>query len=205
MHRRTLTLATALLLAGGGAFAQQTPPAAPPRRLRGTIESVDGNRMVIKSRDGASLTVTLAENATVAALRKVELGQIAPGAFIGTATRPGTGGIMVAIEVLVFPEDMRGRGEGHYAWDLEPGSMMTNATVSGTVSLSQGRELSLTIKDQTYKVVVPPDAPVVTFAPASRADLKPGMRVFAVATAAADGALSAARVTVEKDGVAPPM
>lgn len=205
MHRRTLTLASALLLAGGGAFAQQTPPAAPPRRLRGTIESVDGNRMVIKGRDGAPLTVALADNTTVAVLRKVELSQVAQGAFIGTATRPGTGGVMVAIEVLVFPEEMRGRGEGHYAWDLEPGSMMTNATVSGTVSLAQGRELSLTIKDQTYKVVVPPDAPVVTFAPATRADLKPGMRVFMVANPQADGTLSVARVTVEKDGVAPPM
>ena len=112
---------------------------------------------------------------------------------------------MQAIEVLVFPNSMRGAGEGHYAWDLEPGSMMTNGTVSGAVQATSGRELSLSFKGGSNKIVVPPDAPIVTFAPAERADLKPGAPVMFGATKNVDGKLAASRVTVGKDGVAPPM
>ena len=105
----------------------------------------------------------------------------------------------------MFPEAMRGRGEGHYGWDLEPGSMMTNGTVKGAVSAASGRELSIGYKDAANTIYVPPEAPVVTFAPAERADLKPGATVFLAATKTAEGKLTADRVTVSKDGVAPPM
>jgi len=100
---------------------------------------------------------------------------------------------------------MRGAGEGHYAWDLEQGSMMTNGTVTGTVQANAGRELSLKFKDGSNTIVVPQGVPVVTFVPAERADLKPGARAFLIATRNEQGQLRAARVTVEKDGVAPPM
>ena len=110
-----------------------------------------------------------------------------------------------AIEVLVFPEAMRGAGEGHYAWDLEPGSMMTNGTVTGVVEAKSGRELSLSFKGSSNKIIVPPGVPIVTFAPAERADLKPGAPVMFGATKNAAGELAASRITVGKDGVAPPM
>ena len=115
------------------------------------------------------------------------------------------GGELRALEVLVFPEAMRGAGEGHYPWDLEAGSMMTNGTVTGAVEATSGRELSLAFKGGNNKIMVPPGTPIVTFAPAERTDLKPEAPVFFSATKNAEGKLSASRVTVGKDGVAPPM
>ena len=105
----------------------------------------------------------------------------------------------------MFPEAMRGAGEGHYAWDLEPGSMMTNGTVTGAVEAKSGRELSLTFKGGSNKISVPPGVPIVTFASADRADLKPGAPVMFGATKNAAGELAASRITVGTNGVAPPM
>ena len=124
---------------------------------------------------------------------------------VGIASRPGPNGELRAIEVLVFPEAMRGAGEGHYPWDLEPGSLMTNGTVTGTVEVTSGRELSLSFKGASNKITVAPDAALVAFAPAERADLKVGERVFFSATKNSEGKLATSRVTVGKDGVAPPM
>jgi hypothetical protein len=201
MTRRLLLLAAASFLAIQGAWAQT----APPTRVRGTIAAVNGNALSIKSRDGQMLDIVLADTATVATVVKVALADIPVGAFIGTATRKGPDGKNVALEVLVFPEAMRGTGEGSYAWDLEPGSMMTNGTIKGAVTAAAGRELSIGFKDSSNDVVVPPDVPVVTFAPATRDDLKPGAPVFLAATKNAEGKLTAARVTVGTKGVAPPM
>jgi len=201
MKRRIILAALAAGLLSLPAWAQT----APPQRIRGTITAVHGNMLMVDSRDGQKLEITLNDPLTVATVKKVDLASVGQGAFIGTATRPAAGGKLVAIEVLVFPEAMRGTGEGHYAWDLEPGSMMTNATVSGVVSGNDGHELSLTFKGDSNKVIVPPNVPVVTFAPATKEDLKPGAKVFLGATRNADGKLTAGRVTVEKDGVAPPM
>ncbi|MGE0417836.1 MAG: hypothetical protein AB7O80_13610 [Acetobacteraceae bacterium] len=201
MNRRAfLTILAAGLLARH-AQAQT----APSQRIRGTIAALSGNMLTIDSRDGAKIEILLADPLTVSTVRKVDLASIGPGTYIGTATRAAAGGRLVAIEVLVFPEAMRGAGEGHYAWDLEPGSMMTNATVSGVVSATDGRTLSLSYKGGNNEVVVPPDVPVVTFAPATRADLKPGARFFLAARPNADGKLATGRVTVETAGVAPPM
>lgn len=201
MNRRIILAALAAFPLAVPAWAQT----APAQRIRGTITALHGGMLMIDSRDGQKLEVTLADPVTVMTVKKVDLASIAPGSYIGTATRPAAGGRLVAIEVLVFPEAMRGAGEGHYAWDLEPGSMMTNATVSGVVSANDGHELSLTFKGESNKVTVPPNVPVVTFAPATREDLKPGAKVFLSATRSPEGRLAAARVTVEKDGVAPPM
>jgi hypothetical protein len=109
------------------------------------------------------------------------------------------------LEVLVFPEAMRGTGEGHFAWDLTPSSTMTNATVDSAVQGNDGRSLTLTARGQQIRVMVPPDVPVVTLIPAAMEDLKPGAQVFLTATQGADGTLTAARVTVARDGVVPPM
>jgi hypothetical protein len=203
---RRLFLAT-LMLAGSTAVPAiaQTPPAAPPTRVRGTIASLNGNVMTVTSRTGDKLEITLKDPVAVASVKKIDLDAITPNSFIGTATRTGADGKLTALEVLVFPESMRGTGEGFYPWDLEPGSMMTNGTVKGAVTASSGRELTIGFKDSSNTVFVPPNAPIVTFAPATREDLKPGAPVFLGATKDADGKLSAARVTVGKDGVAPPM
>jgi hypothetical protein len=197
---RRLFLAAAVLVSTG-AIAQTVPPT----RVRGTVATLDGNTLTVNSRDGQKLEIALKDGFAVASVKKVELSSIEPNSFIGTATRAGADGKLTAIEVLVFPEAMRGTGEGFYPWDLEPGSMMTNGTVKGAVTAASGRELTIGFKDSSNTVFVPPSAPVVTFAPATRDDLKPGAPVFVVATKDAQGKLGAARVTVGKDGVAPPM
>ncbi len=200
---RRLFLASALLAAATAlpALAQTTPP----MRVRGTISGLTGNTLSVDGRDGQKLEITLADPVTVVTVKKVALSAIAANDYVGIATRTAADGKQTALEVLVFPESARGAGEGHYAWDLEPGSMMTNGTVKGAVTASAGRELTVAYKDGSTTIDVPPTAPVVTFAPASREDLKPGAKVFCVATKSADGKLAAARVTVGKDGVVPPM
>lgn len=226
MFARTLALTCACLLglaAGASAQTQSatppaatppapTPPAAtspavaaPPTRIRGTIAAVAPHLLTVNSRDGTKVEVALSDPLTVVTLTRVPLASIAEGSYLGVATRNGPHGTPEAIEVLVFPEAMRGAGAGHYAWDLQPGSMMTNAPVTAVVKGKSGRDLTLTYKDGNVTIHVPPKAPVVTFVPATAADLKPGRKVFLVATKSADGHLTAARVTVGTHGVNPPM
>ena len=201
MFARLIPLALAACLCATAALAQN----APPTRIRGTIAAVEGQTLSINTREGTKVDVLLNDPLTVSTVKKVELADIKPNAYVGIATRTAAGGELRAIEVLVFPEAMRGAGEGYYPWDLEPGSMMTNGTVTGTVDATSGRELSLSFKGASNKIVVPSGVPIVTFAPAERADLKPGAPVMFGATKNAEGKLAAGRVTVGKDGVAPPM
>jgi hypothetical protein len=176
-----------------------------PVRIRGAIEAVDANAMLVKSREGATLKIALADNLGVSAVVPITLSAVDSGKFIGTAAMKKPDGTLQALEVLVFPEAMRGAGEGHYPWDLMPDSTMTNATVAAVVSSSAGRELTVTYKGESQKIVVPADVPVVTFEPSDRSMLQPGAHVFLTAQRAADGSLSAARVAVGKDGLVPPM
>jgi hypothetical protein len=177
----------------------------PPVRVRGTIETVDGNMLAIKSRDGAALKVRLTDNATVAAVVKASLADIKPGTFVGSAALPQIDGSWKAIEVVIFPEAMRGTGEGDRPWDLQPKSTMTNATVANAVSKVDGHSLTLTYKGGEKTIVVPPEAPIVTFAPGERSELKPGSKIFiAAATKQPDGTFEAARITVGRD-TPPPM
>ena len=204
-RRHVLTGALALTAAPALAQAPAGPPSGPPTRIRGTIVSVAGNVMKVKSRDDRVLDVELLPSLTVVSLKKVELSSIKDTDFVGIASRTGADGKMTAIEVLVFPEAMRGTGEGSYPWDLEPGSTMTNGTVKGAVTAANGRELTVAYKDQSNKITVLPNAPVVTFQSADRADLLAGKKIFAVSPANPEGTLKIGRVTVEKDGVPPPM
>src|SRR5215470_1083878 len=153
---RLMPLALAACLSVTAALAQT----APPTRIRGTIAGLDGNTLSITTREGSKVDVALNDPLTVATVKKFDLADIKPGSYVGIATRTGAGGELRAIEVLVFPEAMRGAGEGHYAWDLEPGSMMTNGTITGTVDATAGRELSLSFKGSSNKIVVPPSAPI---------------------------------------------
>ena len=206
LTRRSLSAlaATAILAPALPRPAAAQQPAA-PMRLRGTITAIEGNSMTVATREDTRVQVLLNEGLTVSALRRLALSDIAPNSYIGTAAVPGPDGRLQALEVLVFPEAMRGTGEGHFPWDLAPGSTMTNATVAATVEATAGRELTLNYKGQSVQVRVPPEAPIVTLIPASRADLVAGAPVFLSATRNAEGQLATGRVTVGKDGVAPPM
>lgn len=197
---RVLVLTAMLVALAPPAFAQSTPV-----RVRGTVESLDGNALTVKTREGPSVKIALADNYTVVAVVPLELSAIAAGSYIGTAAMCKADGC-TALEVLVFPEAMKGTGEGRFPWDLQPESTMINASVA-TVAAGAGssRELTVTHKGETSKVMVPVGVPIVTFVPAERSLLKPGVPVFIGTQKAADGTYSAARVTAGKDGVAPPM
>jgi hypothetical protein len=183
----------------------------PPVRVRGSIAGFAGNVLTVNTRDGQRVEITLKDPVAVATVTKVKLADIAANNYVGVATRTEKDGKLTALEVLVFPEAMRGAGEGFYPWDLQPGSMMTNGTVKGAVKSAKGRELTINYKDKasgtdkTNTVYVPPSAPIVTFAPATAADLRAGARIFCIAAKGPDDKLTAARVTVGTHGVMPPM
>jgi hypothetical protein len=181
----------------------QTP--APTQRIRGDVASVDGLDLRIKERNGDMLSIKLAENYVVTAVAKVGMDAITPNSYVGAASMPQSDGSQTALEVLVFPESGRGSGEGHYAWDLQPGSMMTNATVADVTPAGGGRRMTLRYKDGEKVITVPANAPIVTFEPGERSMLKPGAHVIVTATRQPDGSLTAARVAVGKDGLVPPM
>ena len=178
----------------------------PPVRVRGSIEKFENQVLTVKSRDGSTLNVKLAENSVTAGVARASMADIAAGKFIGTATLGQRDGALVALEVLIFPDAMRGANEGHYPWDLQPQSMMTNATVADVVGGAQERVLTLRCKDGEKKVLVPQGVPIVTFVPADHSALKPGAHIFiGAAQRQPDGSLSAGRVNVGIDGLVPPM
>ena len=182
----------------------QAPP--PTQRIRGDIVTLDGLNLQVKSRTGEALTVKLSESYGVTAVVKIDVSAIKPGTFVGTATMPQPDGTQTALEVLVFPESMRGSNEGHYPWDLKPGSMMTNATVADALVMSPGgRRMTLKYKDGEKTVIVPDDTPIVTFEPGDKAMLVPGAHILVTATKQPDGNLTAGRVAVGKNGLVPPM
>jgi hypothetical protein len=196
-----MTLAT---LAFAGAALAQTP-ATKPARIRGEIVSLNGDTLMVHRRSGDTVSIDVKPAVGVSAVKPMQLDDIKPGSFIGTAATTGTDGKLTATEVVVFPESARGTGEGHYAWDLGPNSSMTNANVDTVVQGTSGRDLKLSYKGGNTVVTVPPNVPIVTFVPAARTDLTAGKKVFVVATPTAQGSFVAQRVVVEKDGVAPPM
>jgi len=178
---------------------------APPVRVRGTVESMQGQDLMVKSRDGKDVKIKLAPDYAVTGVVKANLSDITVGKFVGIASMPQSDGMLKAVEVLVFPEAARGSGEGHYAWDLAPGSMMTNATVASEVASVNGPTLTLKHKGGSNNVIVPKDVPVVTFGPGEKTLLVPGAHVFVSTMKQADGSLTASRVLVGRDGVTPPM
>jgi len=201
MIRFTVGLFVAAVAAN--AFAQA--PANPPVRIRGNIEKLEGQNLTIKDRNGQSMSVRLADNFVVVGIFKGSVADIASGKFIGTTTVGERDGALVAQEVHIFPESMRGTGEGHYDWDLKPDSKMTNANVADIVSVANDRVMTVQYKDGEKKILVTKDTVVVTYAPVDKSELKPGARVFVVSQKQADGSLTAARVNVGMKGQVPPM
>lgn len=192
-----LLLASAFALAASVADAQQKP-----MRIRGTITALDGNVLSIKTREGKDLRVELTEKASVAAAKAITLADLKQGAYVGVTTQKGADGILVAREVHTLPPTV---AAGFRPWDLEPGSMMTNANIASVAQVTGGQELVVTLKEGPQKILVPSGTPIVTTTPADRSFLKPGEYVFFNADVGADGKLStSARIQVSHGGVKPP-
>lgn len=200
---RLLTGAAAILSAL--LFFAVAQAQSPPTRLRGTVSAIDGKTATIATREGGTATVKLAENWGVALVTPLTLADIKENSFVGVASMKAPDGTLNALEVLVFPEAMRGTGEGHYPWDLQPESMMTNATVATVAAGGDGQTLTLKYKDGVQTVRVKPGTPIVTFSPGDRTDAKVGAKVFAGASKATDGSLTVGRMLIGKDGLTPPM
>ncbi len=196
---------TALLIAAVSTVAIAQAPANPPVRIRGTVERIDRTNLTVKTNDGQSMNVKLADNFVVMGIAKASLADVASGKFIGTTTVGERDGALVALEVHIFPENMRGTGEGHYDWDLRPSSKMTNANVASVTSMGKDRVLTVQYKGGEKKVLVPEKAVIVSFTPTDPSELKPGAKVFVNAQRQPDGSLTAARVNVGLHGQVPPM
>jgi hypothetical protein len=195
MKSTRLAFAAILLLAVAAAQAQTQ------QRVRGTITALEGNVLLVKSRDGSDVRIELPEKVAIGTVKVVALADIKPGDFVGTTAVKGDDGMLVAREVHVLPPNTN---PGHRPWDLEPGSTMTNANVATVVQGTKGRVLTLEYQGGSQKILVPESVPVVRGIPAERSDLKAGEYVLATVEAAADGKLTAVRVAVSKNGVRPP-
>lgn len=176
-------------------------------RVRGTIERVDGQTLTVKSRDGSPLTVKLADKARITAMIKATLADIKVGTFIGVTAMPQPDGSQKAIGLHIFMDAQKGVVPARFSqWDRRPGSTMTNADVTSTVSGVDGQTLTVKYADGEKKVIVPPGTPVVKFAPGSMSDLKPGAQVFILAAKKMpDGTFTTGGISVGRDGAAPPM
>jgi len=200
---RVLTASLMVMSVLGSAASAQQPPTV---RIRGTIETVDGSLLTVKSREGADLKVRLTDNVAVIGVAKTAISEIKQGSYIGVSAMPEPDGTQKALAVQIFPEAQRGVAEGFRPWDLRPNSTMTNATVAETVKGTDGQNILVKYKDGEKKVVVPPDTPIVTFVAGDKSELKPGAKIIIFgALKKDDGTLEANRVNVGRDGITPPM
>jgi hypothetical protein len=213
---KTLFPAAAIVLGALAApqvvFAQSTStmaaPTQQPVRIRGTVVFADQKTIIVKDRSGEVVSLARATDMPVSEVYLIKLADIKKGSFIGTAAVPQADGTEKALEVLVFPEAARGTGEGHYPWDLQPSSTMTNATVAdmaaSPTSVRGGQQLHLTYKGGEKTVIVPRGTPVVTFRPGTEALLISGAKVL-VNAQDKNGTPTALRVLAGRDGFTPPM
>ena len=205
-----MTMLTKILLSGAlvatsyAASAQQGPP---PVRIRGTIEKVDGNNVMVKARDGSAVTIKLADNARVTAMVKAQLSDIKQGSFIGVTAMPQPDGSQKAIGLHIFMDAQKGVvADRHFPWDREPGSTMTNANVESTVSGVDGQTIMVKYKEGEKKVIVPPNTNIVDFTPGTKDDLKPGAQMIVIAgQKQPDGTVVTSSINVGRGGATPPM
>jgi len=202
MKKGALALAAVLMMSGVGLQAAQ---AADKIRVRGVVETLSGDTLTVKSREGKDVMIMLKSGWSVNGIVKADVSDIKPGDFVGIASMPTDSGVNGALEVLIFPAAMKGTGEGDYGWDLKPKSSMTNATVASAVTSVNGPTLTLTYKGGEKKISIPPGTPVVTIAPATKADIKAGAGVIINGTTGSDSMVEADRVVVGINGVVPPM
>ena len=199
---KVLLVVGAALLAFAGAQAQLLPSI----RIRGSITAFDGHELQVKTRDGKDLKVGIGDATKISMLTPLKLKDIKQGSFVGvTAIQHGPGTPLQAREVHLFTPAQRGTGEGHYDWDLEPGSSMTNANVDAIVSTNNGKELKLSYKGGSQQILVTGDVPIVAIKPADKSLLQAGAQIFCIAQQAADGSLTAQHISVGEHGLKPPM
>lgn len=189
------TIVFASILAVGAAQAQQGGT-----RLRGEVEAVNGSVLTLKTADGREARVALAPGFSTGGVVPAKASDIAKGAFIGVGAKPQPDGTLLAVQVFIFPEAMRGTGEGHRPWAVLPDATMTNATVAETVSRVDGANLVLSYPGGEQKVAITPEATILMAAPAEASELKPGAQIAMTASRQADGSYSTSRVTVAKGG-----
>lgn len=197
---------TAVALGFGAVLLTGFNPAmaADAVRVRGVIETTDGSRITVKTREGDTAPVTLG-GAKVMAVAKASIDDIKPGDYVGIASLPRSKGGDGALEVLIFPAAMKGADEGSFPWDLKPNSTMTNATVSNAVKEVDGRTVTVKFGNKEKKITVADGTAIVTLAPATVTDLTPGATVFIIAQRGTDGATTAGFVIVGANGIVPPM
>ncbi|ARM90449.1 hypothetical protein RHEC894_CH04212 [Rhizobium sp. CIAT894] len=209
MSRRPHPLLFTALAAGGFValvFSQVAQAQDGERvRVRGAIESLSGDQLVVKTREGSDATITLKAGWKVGGIKKASVEDIKPGDFVGVASLPKGSGPDGAIEVLIFPASMKGTGEGNRPWDAQPNSQMTNATVSNAVKSVDGHTITLTYQGKEKTITIADGTPIVTLAPATKDDLKAGAGVIVTGEKAADGSISASQVAVGLNGITPPM
>jgi hypothetical protein len=190
------------------AAAAPAGPTAPTVRIRGTIVYADAARLIVKDRSGEVVSLARPAGMPVSEVYAIRLADIKQGSFIGTAAAPQPDGTQKALEVLVFPEAARGTGEGHFAWDLQPQSTMTNATVASLAAapahVRGGQQMRLSYKGGEKTVIVPRGVPIVTFRAGSEELLVPGAKVL-VNAQDRNGTPTALRVMAGRNGFAPPM
>jgi hypothetical protein len=192
--------AMGLAIVATSAFAQERV------RVRGTIEQVAGNVLSVKTREGQEVKIKLADNARVLGLDKASIDDVKKGSYIGVSAMPQTDGSQKALHVHIFPEGMRGVGEGFGPWDVRPNSTMTNATVDTVVTGTDGRTLTVKYKDGEKKIIVPPDVPIVKYVPGNMDELKPGSKIMIFAAIKQpDGTLETPNIAVGLGGLTPPM
>lgn len=202
-HRFSALLLSALLLSAGAVAAQ---PDNVIRPIRGVIDSVNGNEVAITTRQGEKLEVALTDKTKVNSVSKANISDIKPDSFIGTAAVQQADGSLKALEVHVFSPDLRGSGEGFNPFESGDGNVntMTNGTVGKLVN-SNGRTMTVKVKDQEKTVIVPDDVPVVLITPGMRNLLQPGTKVVLHAVKDDKGQLVARGISAGKDGLTPPM
>ncbi|MGH7031383.1 MAG: hypothetical protein ACREE9_15985 [Stellaceae bacterium] len=207
MRRTSFLAAVVFAVISLPALAQaqaQAQAAGTSVRIRGTIEKLDGRALSVKERDGQIATVTLAAGATIETLVKRNLADIKPGDFVASTGIKDKNGNIHAIEVRIFPKATANAGR-QFAWDLAPGSVMTNATVGTVTQAPAGEVLHVTFKGGESEYSVGPNVPVLAAAPGDISLLKPGIAVFVIALKHPDGSLTSNRLYAEKNGIKPPM
>lgn len=204
MLRLPLAIAAVVALSAIPAFAQN-PPASPPVPLRGTVDKLDGHNLIVKARDGQTVTVALAPDYKVSALVKKTVADVKNNDYIASTGLKGSDGKLHCVELRIFPEAQRGVAEGQFPWNSQPDATMTNATVTGTAKAADGDTFTVKYKGITSEFIAGPECHVFGYVDGDPGLLKPGAAVFLVPQKKPDGSLSAARVTAEKDGVKPPM
>lgn len=195
------------LVAGLLAWLLAVPAMAqtPSVRVAGTVDKLDGATLTVKGKDGEATVVKLADNAAIYGVEKRTVADIKAGDFLASGGVKGPDGQIHAVEVRIFPQSLRGTGEGQKPWSAKPdGGVMTNATVGAVTQSASGGVVHVSYKDGQSEFVVGPDVPVLAYVDADRTLLKPGAAVLIFAQKQSDGTLTTSRVTAEKDGIKPP-